>query len=340
MLQGHVFHSFSLPQHREHPFYLYSQFFGGQAAAVFLVVTGITFGLGMFRRQDLPGAQRVLAALKRARYLFLVAILFRIQLWLFGLPNTFLSDLLIVDVLNLMGVAAAVLSLVALARDPIRRFRWALLAGTLMAAIAPFLTDLDTGSIPKFLRDYLIPSPAFAIFPWGSYLAFGLAAGSVIPLVERVYWSRVMQWAALTGFALILCGLYFAQFPYSIYPSADFWLDSPALVACKMGATLLMAAAAFLWTEYFSTGWSWVRLLGTTSLPVYWVHVELVYGRWFWFYKERLTPWECVAACAVLILLMIAMSLAIRRVPWRAWFGARFGRPPAPAPVPSGIASV
>ncbi len=335
MLQGHTFHAFTRPELREHGFYIYSQFLGGQAAAVFLFVTGITYGLGMHKRQRLAAGERVLAALRRARYLFLLAILFRVQMWLFGLPNTLLSDLAIVDVLNLMGAAAALLSVVALASDPMRRLRWALLAGTLMAALAPVIGDLDTSGMPKALRDYIVPGAAFSMFPWGCYLAFGLAAGTGIPLVKRPQWGRVMQWAALCGFGLILSGLYFSQLPYSIYPSAEFWVDSPALAACKMGATLLMAAGAFLWTEYFSGGWSWLRLLGTTSLPVYWVHIELVYGRWFWFYKERLSPWQSLMAASVLVVLMVGMAWAIRNLPWRAWLRLPAGRPQSIEPVPS-----
>jgi len=30
-----------------------------------------------------------------------------------------------------------------------------------------------------------------------------------------------------------------------------------------------------------SQRWSLFRQLGTTSLLVYWVHIEIVYGRWF-----------------------------------------------------------
>jgi uncharacterized membrane protein len=54
MLQGHTFDSLLQSQMREHPVFIFSQFFGGQAAAVFLFLTGITFGLGMNRRDDLP----------------------------------------------------------------------------------------------------------------------------------------------------------------------------------------------------------------------------------------------------------------------------------------------
>jgi hypothetical protein len=80
-----------------------------------------------------------------------------------------------------------------------------------------------------------------------------------------------------------------------------------------------MGAIAFLWTEYFSTGWSGVTQLGTTSLAVYWVHVELVYGRWFAAYKQQLAVWQCLAASLVLTLAMIGMSAAIRRVSRQPW---------------------
>ena len=133
-----------------------------------------------------------------------------------------------------------------------------------------------------------------------------------------------MQWSALCGFGLLLAGQYFSNLPFSIYSHADFWLNSPALVACKLGITLLLGSGAFLWTEYFSQGWSWVRLLGTTSLAVYWVHIELLYGRWFSFYKQSLPVWGCVAATSALVLAMVGMSAAIRRLrPVRAQEASR-----------------
>ena len=67
--------------------------------------------------------------------------------------------------------------------------------------------------------------------------------------------------------------------PYSIYSKSEFWLNSPAQVLAKQGVTLLVLAFAFLWTRYGAKdGWSWVRQFGTTSLLVYWVHIEFVYG--------------------------------------------------------------
>ena len=313
MLQGHTFDSFLRSDLRDHPAFIFSQFFGGEAAAVFLFLTGITYGLGMNRRDDLPAWPRIVGALRRARYLFLVAIAFRLQMWIFALPVRPWTDLLRVDVLNLMGATAAALCVTALAHG-MQRVRWAACAGVALAGLAPVMASLNTAGIPEPLRDYFVPSAtAFSMLPWGSYLAFGLAAGTAIPLIRRGEWSRVMQWAALGGFGLLLAGQYFSNLPFSIYPHADFWLNSPALVACKLGITLLLGAVAFLWTEYFTAGRSWVTLLGTTSLAVYWVHVELVYGRWFAAYKSQLAVWQCVAATAVMTLAMVGMSAAIRR---------------------------
>src|SRR5512141_1627161 len=132
MLQGHTFNSFMAPERRDHAVYLLSQFFGGQAAAIFLFLTGITFGLGMNKREDLPAWERVTGALRRARYLLLLAILFRLQMWLFAWPHQPWTDLLRVDVLNVMGATAALLSVVALAQG-MRRARWAALAGVALA---------------------------------------------------------------------------------------------------------------------------------------------------------------------------------------------------------------
>jgi fucose 4-O-acetylase-like acetyltransferase len=213
---------------------------------------------------------------------------------------------------------------VALANEPLRRFRWALLAGAIFAGLAPVMTALDTSGVPWFLRGYLVPGVSFSIFPWGSFMAFGLAAGSMIPSLRSAgqdTWNRVLQWAALCGFALILLGLYCSQLPFSIYEHAEFWIDSPALIACKMGATLLMASGAFLWTSYLNPGPSFVQLLGRNSLIVYWVHIELVYGNLLWFWKESLQPWQSALAASGVIALMVAMCWTLAR--YRVW--QRFG---------------
>jgi len=337
MLQGHTFDAFASPETRKGSAFIFSQFFGGEAAAIFLLLTGVTYGLGMNRREHLPAWSRVTAALKRGRYLFLLAVIFRVQNWAFSYPHSSLVDLLKVDVLNLMGVMAALLAVFALANG-MQRVRWAAGAGVLIAALSPVVSALPGGTLPQIVLDYVAPSATmFSIFPWGAYFAFGCAVGSMIPLVERGAWNRVMQWSAMCGFALLFSGRYFADLPFSIYAASDFWLDSPALVACKMGIAMLLASGAYLWTEYLTTGWSWMRQLGTTSLFVYWAHIALDYGRLFERWHLRLNAWECGVASVAMIVAMVGGSVLFRRIVWREvparmirwWKGSQA----APAPV-------
>jgi fucose 4-O-acetylase-like acetyltransferase len=87
-------------------------------------------------------------------------------------------------------------------------------------------------------------------------------------------------------------------------------------VIMKLGTVMLIMAAAYVWTEYgVKNSWSWVRQLGTTSLLVYWVHIELVYGRWFGAWKENLSTPQVVAAAISLIVSMVLLSVV--RSKWR-----------------------
>ncbi len=317
MIQGHVFDAFTRPESRNGALFIYSQFFGGEAAAIFLLLTGITFALGMNLREELPPWRRVTTALRRARYLFLLAVIFRLQNWIFDYPRSHATDLLKVDILNLMGVAAALLAVLALANG-IQRVRWSLIAGIGIAVASPVISMLPSAQIPAPLRNYFVPNyESFSVFPWGAFLAFGIAVGSMIPLVRRADWNRVMQWSALCGFACVLGGQYFSNLPFSLYPASEFWLNSPGLVFCKLGVAMLLGSGAYLWTEFLATGWSFVRQLGTTSLIVYWAHIELTYGRWFADYRQKLSPEITFGAVLGMVVLMIGISLAYRRIPWR-----------------------
>lgn len=315
MLQGHVFHSFTLPNLRNNGPYVISQFFGGVGPAIFLVLTGITLAFLMDKRQKegLGPKDRWLAAMRRSGYLFLLAFLFRIQLWVFGYPSSPTSELLKVDILNCMGFAIALFSVMAFLTTAARA-RWAAITGIAIAAGSPLVSMVDWGWLHPRIAAYFVPSyTVFAFFPWAAFIAFGVSLGSVLRMTKADHLNRVMQWVALAGFALFFIGEYCSNFAYSLYPKEEFWLNSPWMVAMKLGPILLLITIAYLWNEYGSKGWSPLRQFGTTSLLVYWVHVELVYGRWFWFFKENLNAAQCVACAVVLILSMLALSVVRTR---------------------------
>ncbi len=313
MLQGHTFHSFGRPELRDQSAYVLSQFFGGLAPAIFLSLTGVTFAFLMERneRRNLPLWTRWIEALKRARYLLLIAFLFRFQLWIFAWGQSDWHDLLKVDVLNLMGVSMLLLSPLALL--PLtERARAAIVVGVVAACAAPLMSVADLSWMNPHVADYFTPSyTAFSFFPWGSFIAFGIAAGTLLKACRPEHIDRFMQWSALLGFGMVVGGQYFSNLPYTLYAKSEFWLNSPGLICIKLGVVLLIGAFAFLWSERtWGMSWSWVRQLGTASLLVYWVHIEVVYGRWFGAYKDKLDTWGCVVASVLVMSAMLVLATA------------------------------
>jgi hypothetical protein len=320
MLNGHVWHSYLKPELKTSGIYQLTQFIGGMPPALFLFLTGVTlaFLMDSTERRGLSTGARVVEALKRSRYLFLLAFAFRVQLWIFGLPAAW-EGLFKVDVLNCMGFSIAIFAVMAAFRT-VERIRLCAVLGLAIAFLSPVITQMNWNGVPWTLRAYLVPDyNFFGIFPWGAYLAFGISLGSIIRTVPPDLTDRMMQWSALAGGVLILICQYFAGSSLTIYPKSDYWLDNPAQVLTKVGVLLLMVSAAFVWTRYGAkSGWSWMRQFGTTSLLVYWVHIELVYGKASWFFKDSLTIPQTVFAAAIVIPLMLMVStMQTHRERWK-----------------------
>jgi len=332
MLQGHVFDAFAQGAQRQDPVFVLSQFVGGMPPAIFLFLTGITlaFLMDSQERRELSAWEKLKGVAFRARYLLVIAVLFRLQMWAFAWPYSHWTDLLKVDVLNAMGLAVLLSAPLALLAR-MDRVRWSLGAGLAIAAASPVVANLDWSGVAALLKQYLAPSAAaFPLFPWAAFLAFGLAAGTVLRIVPSREIGRVAQWWALLGIVLIFGSQKLADLPYSLYPKSDFWIDSPWLVLIKLGCTLILLSVAYLWSTYVHTGWSAVRQLGTTSLLVYWVHTELVYGRWLAGLRGQLSMAQIALLAVTVILAMLGLSLI--RTNWSAIRDRFAGRTLVPVP--------
>jgi uncharacterized membrane protein len=314
MLQGHVFHSFIRNDLREGSVYMFSQFVGGLPPAVFLFLTGVTFGFLMYsqERKGVPPVRRWMTSLRRAGYLFVLAFAFRFQLWAFSWGQSPASDLLRVDILNCMGFALAVMSAMSLfnAAD---RIRLCAILGLAIACASPLVSQIDWTGTPWIIKSYLAPDHMFfGFFPWASFVAFGLSFGSLLRSLDDEHISHTMLWVGFTGLVTAFGAYVFSSIGISLYAKSDFWLDSPMLILIKLGVILIAVPFAFLWHRH-SSGWSWIRQFGVTSLLVYWVHIELVYGRWLGAWKESLSLEQTLAAALGIIGLMLLISVARTR---------------------------
>jgi uncharacterized membrane protein len=323
MLQGHVFNSFLRTDQRTGGPYMMSQFAGGMPPAVFLFLLGVTFAFLMDsqERRGVPAVGRVLTALRRSGYLFAAAFAFRLQMWMMSFDISPWTDIFRVDVLNSMGFALLMFSAMAAFRT-VERIRLSAILGVAIAAASPVISCLEWSSTPEMLRNYLIPDRQFfGFFPWAAFVAFGMSAGSILRRLKPDEVQQTMQWFAWGGVAMAFAAYTISSMSTSIYPNSDFWLNSPALIFIKLGVVLMLVAFSYLWNLQISGQWSWLRQFGMTSLLVYWVHIELVYGRWLGYFKERLNVGETTALSVVVIVAMLGLSLL--RTKWevvRLWF--------------------
>jgi hypothetical protein len=263
-----------------------------------------------------------MASLRRAGYILGLGFLVRIQLWLFAFPGSQWTDMLRVDVLNCMGVSLAVMAVMAVFRT-VERVRLCAILGVAIAVASPLASQIDWSGVHPIVRSYIVPDYAsFGFFPWGAFVAFGVSLGSLIRILTHEQLERAMQWIAIAGCVLIVGSQQLSELP-SLYTKSEFWLNSPFMILIKLGAILLIVAFAFLWNKHTAEKWSWVRQLGTTSLLVYWVHLELIYGRWLGVWHSNLSIGQCTIGAVVVIAFMVLLSAARTHYPqWTRFFSS------------------
>ena len=322
MLQGHVFHSFLRDDLRNSGAYMFSQFVGGMPPAIFMFLLGVTFAFRMDsdERRGVAPSARFRSAVKRSGQIFALAAAFRLQMWIVSIDKSPWTDLLRVDVLNTMGFALLILAVMAAFRT-VERIRLCAILGAAIAGLSPVVSSINWNGVPPIVKHYIAPDTFyFGFFPWAAFVAFGMSAGSLMRYVDREQIGTVMQWIGGGGVAIAFGSWVVSNIPFTFYSGLDFWMNSPTLVFIKLGVLMMILAFAWIWNLGRENQWSWLRQFGVTSLLIYWVHVEMVYGRTFWFLKESLTIPQTVAAAIVVTLLMLGLSLA--RTNWtvfKAW---------------------
>lgn len=322
MIQTHAIDAWLRPADRGSWMFGKSQLLGGFPAPAFLFLAGLSASLawGKADRQDLPLCRRLWPAVRRGLEVFGLALLFRLQEFGQWLGGADWRGLLKVDILNTIGVSLMVVGLVQ-ALVP-RRLRLA--AFSALALGVAYLSPLawanpSLAAWPWPLRDYLMGRPSsgiFPLFPWLGFSLAGAAAGSVIA------WHRSRE-DPRHHYLYIALGLAAALLITAGRLSAEnlphprgwlFWHNSGEYLLIRTGIQMLSLAVAYLVCLPFSQkSFSVVRLLGRHSLPVYWVHLSLVYGVWLQPLKGRLGQWPALVGVALLTGLMALLSLAIDR---------------------------
>lgn len=256
-----------------------------------------------------------------------LALLFRVQAWLLS-PGATVYGILKVDILNVMGPAISGAALVwglaaRTSSRPLPRPIAQVVALGAAAAVFSLLTPLVRASttlamLPDPIEWYFRPWPGrttFTFFPWAGFVFAGAAAGSILDAIRdarhEVSVNLKLGLAGLAIFAASLAG----SFLPSIYAQSAFWTSSPSFFFLRIGVLLMLVTAACLWAQRRTADrFSPLIQFGRTSLFVYWIHVEMVYGILSYPLHRNLSLPAAVVAFALFTLAMFGLSMLKTRL--------------------------
>ena len=332
MFQTHCYDSWLSGSARKTDFFMWSQLGGTLPAPLFLFLAGISFALvtDKLRQKGLPAGRIARTTIQRGAEILGLGLLFRIQEYAIAWGWAPWSDLFRVDILNTIGLSMmlmGVLCWIALSWAGAARVRVSLGASAAAVALGislltPLLwTTWRPDWLPWPLESYVNgvhnlgePQPwLFPIFPWTAFAFAGLAVGFLL----------LGDWAHQRGAAIfVLLGsagvglIYFAKWmdarPWQLYREYDFWHTSPNFFLIRVGLLLIILAATYAWCRWGAGQWGFSPLIqmGQTSLLVYWVHIEFVYGRFSILPKRAQSIATASMGLLVIFLAMLALSLA------------------------------
>jgi uncharacterized membrane protein len=291
---------------------------GGFAAPLFLWLSGTALVLAAEANHQRAGDRRTaaLSAIQRGLEIFILAFLFRLQA-LIVTPGSPLITLFRVDILNIMGPSLVVVALMWwLAERGGRAFVMLALLTSVTALITPIVRTAGwVDMLPVWVQWHLRPAgdyTTFSAFPWAGFVFAGAALGVVLDRTPNRSERRLYVAAAGVGLLLVFAGFEAARRP-SIYAQSSFWTSSPTFFAIRAGILLLALAATYFLeavARRFGVRLGPLERLGRSSLFVYWIHVELVYGYASWFLRQRLELWQTLLAFGMFCALMYRAVLA------------------------------
>src|SRR5450755_1525669 len=265
MFQTHCYDAWLGGDARNTTFIKASQLLGTLPAPVFLFLAGVSFALvtDKLLRKNLSPAEITRAMLLRGAEIFAFGLLFRLQEFVIAWGWAPGSDLLRVDVLNIIGLSMILMALTCgltlyasggsnrvmpsgIPQPAEIKFgfsRRAILVAVSLAATAlialltpPLYTTWRPTWLPWWLESYIdgchnfgAPQPwLFPLFPWAAFAFAGLASGFI--LFSDQARNRIVQTFALfaiVGAIAILAARQFDHSSFHLYATYDYWHTSP-----------------------------------------------------------------------------------------------------------------
>jgi len=357
MFQTHCYDSWLSPDARGSTLYAWSRLGGTLPAPLFIFLAGISVALVTERLRCKGFARNAIArqTILRGAEIFGLGLLFRVQEYILGFPWSPWTDLLRVDVLNILGFSIAALGVLcwlvsagpssdghAVSHIRTRNILAAVAAATAISMLTPPLwTTYRPRFLPWPLESYtngvhIFAEPQawlFPLFPWSAFAFAGLAVGFLLfaPLAQRRELLKFLGFGA-AGIAACLLSMALDRSPIQLYAVYDYWHSGPNFLLMRCGILLGILCFAYVWCRWGLPRWAPSPLvqLGKASLLVYWVHIEFVYGRFSILPKRACSVAQATLGLIVIFLAMLTISSL--RTRWKQ----RKRNAPLPRPAPAG----
>lgn len=330
MFQTHCYDAWLTPETRQSKFFMYSQLGGTLPAPLFLFLAGISFALvtERLRQKGLAPGAIARTTIRRGAEIFALGLLFRLQEYLIAWGWAPWSDLFRVDILNTIGVSMMLMGVLCwiVLRIARKASGWGLaatacLTGMGISLLTPVLwTSWRPDWLPWPLESYVngvhnLGEPQawlFPIFPWSAFAFVGLAVGFALQS-ERIHEHETPAFllTVVAGGVLIEGARWLDSQPLTLYSNYDFWHTSPNFFLIRVGLLLVILSSSYAWCRWGLGQWGFSPMiqLGQTSLLVYWVHIELVYGRFSILTKHAQSIRGASAGLLMIFLMMLGLSL-------------------------------
>jgi len=346
MFQTHCYDSWLSPEARKSAAFAWSQLGGTLPAPLFLFLSGISFALVTERLREKGASPGAIAktTIRRGAEIFALGLLFRIQEYALGYRWVPWTDLLRVDILNMLGLSMMLMGVLCwlsaarqrdlssalpqiVATSRTRGILVSLLAAAVVAMATPFLwTTYRPLWLPWPLESYIngvhvVGKPQywlFPLFPWSAFAFAGLAIGFFLftNIAKR---HEGVIFAVLGGTGTLACflSIKFDESHVQLYSTYDYWHTSPNFFLIRCGILLIILFCVYAWCRWglAQMGFSPIIQLGKTSLLVYWVHIEFVYGRLSILPKHQCTVLQASTGLLIIFLAMLVLSLL--RTNWK-----------------------
>ncbi len=361
MFQTHCYDSWMSPEAKKSSSLIaWSRLGGTLPAPLFIFLAGVSFALITEKLREKGIERKTIAkqTILRGAEIFGMGLLFRVQEFALGYPWSPWTDLLRVDVLNILGLSMMLMGVLCwiTARNGLKvkvasvgaqhaaplqsqtlpgqySRNFGIIGGIFAAAIVamatpPLWTTHRLKFLPWPLESYINgvhifkePQPwLFPLFPWSAFAFAGLAVGFFL-FSDFARGKEGLAFAALggTGIAACVFSVLFDSSRVRLYALYDYWHSGPNFLLMRCGILLIILFLVYAWCRWglAQKGFSPIIQLGNTSLLVYWVHIEFVYGRFSILPKGQCSALKATTGLITIFLAMLGLSLA--RTTWKKW---------------------